>query len=125
MTPRERLLHTSPETRALELRFSDADCDAWVDDVHLEELRLTRSQDLALIKGRMARDVDGRGRRLVRRGRLLPVPDPEAAIIIRPTIPMQDLRSLHLQGPRVVEVAHERQHVVPEVHQLRATDVLE
>jgi arylsulfatase A-like enzyme len=69
----------TPETQRLYLRFRSPDCEAWVDDLLLEELDLTRSQELALIKGRTVLQ-DGASRRgRVRRGRLLPVPDPSSA----------------------------------------------
>jgi arylsulfatase A-like enzyme len=75
----QAMLFLTPETQRLYLRFRGPDCEAWIDDLLLEELDLTRVQELALIKGRMAvRDGDSTEGR-VRRGRLLPVPDPSSA----------------------------------------------
>lgn len=78
-TSAERVLFTTPETTRLYVRFRNPDCVSWLDDLHLEELRLDAVQELALIQGWMQRETGG-GPKGARRGRLVPVPDPATAV---------------------------------------------
>ncbi len=72
----ELLLKTTPETRAVYLRFRNPTCEHWVDDLRVEELRLTRDQELALLAGRGERTAGP----LLRRGRQLPIDDPSRSV---------------------------------------------